>query len=110
MFLGESRCILLRRKDNKRLAKFTVVGFLILTFVVCGALGYRGYTLNAQEKTYQQELSRLKAESKALEKKQEEAKAYKEYTGSSQFIEDTARKKLGLVYPGEIIFKASEDD
>lgn len=108
--IGESRCILLRRKDNKRLAKFTVIGFLVLTFVVCGALGYKGHCLDVQHKAYQQELGRLKAESKALSKKQEEARAYEEYTKSNDFIEDTARKKLGLVYPGEIIFKPSSEE
>ena len=35
----------------------------------------------------------------------EEIAEFERYTQTRKYIEDTAREKLGLVYPGEIIFK-----
>ena len=32
-------------------------------------------------------------------------KEYEEYIGSREYVEDTAKSKLGLVYDNEIIFK-----
>ena len=35
----------------------------------------------------------------------EEIAEFERYTETRKYIEDTAREKLGLVYPGEVIFK-----
>ena len=40
----------------------------------------------------------------------EELKDKKEYMGSLEYIEDTAREKLGLVYEDEVIFREKNDD
>lgn len=39
------------------------------------------------------------------EKRQDKLSDYEEYIGSKEYIEDTAKSKLGLVYDNEIIFK-----
>ena len=39
----------------------------------------------------------------------EEIKNLEEYMNTTQYIEDVAKNKLGLVYDNEIIFKESED-
>lgn len=37
--------------------------------------------------------------------RQDELSDYEEYIGSRDYVEDTAKSKLGLVYDNEIIFK-----
>ena len=39
----------------------------------------------------------------------DEIAEYERYTETRKYIEDTAKEKLGLVYPGEIIFKNSDN-
>ena len=39
----------------------------------------------------------------------EEIAEFERYTETRKYIEDTAKEKLGLVYPGEIIFKNSDN-
>ena len=39
----------------------------------------------------------------------EEIAEFERYTETRKYIEDTAKEKLGLVYPGEIIFKNTDD-
>ena len=39
------------------------------------------------------------------QKRQEQIAEHEEYIGSKEYIEDTAKSKLGLVYENETIFK-----
>ena len=41
-------------------------------------------------------------------RKGEQLSSYETYTKSQQYVEDTAKSKLGLAYDNEIIFKGSE--
>ena len=38
-------------------------------------------------------------------KRQDKLTEYEDYIGSQQYIEDTAKSKLGLLYENEIIFR-----
>ncbi len=102
--------VLLRHKASKKLGRFTIFGMVVLTAIICSTIGYKSYTLNAQSKEYQSQLSELKKENKELSEKEDEIQEYKKYVKTNEYIENTARQKLGLVYPGEIVFEADDED
>ncbi len=65
-----------------------------------------------QGKALEQELARYKEQERSLTKKVEEEKArteeidrQKEYMQTDEYMEETARDRLGLVKDNEIIFK-----
>ena len=41
--------------------------------------------------------------------RQEELKEYQEYIESTEYVEDIAESKLGLLYENQIIFREGED-
>lgn len=51
----------------------------------------------------------LTAQIEAEQKRALEIEEYEKYTETRKYIEEIAKDKLGLVYPGEIIFK-NEDN
>ena len=49
---------------------------------------------------------KLKEKKKELEREQKEIKEQSTYRNTDEYIEDLARKKFGLVYDNEVVFKA----
>lgn len=91
---------------RRRRRKATGLGLLVvLTFILCGVLLYAsaGVRKERDEKlAIKEELERQIAEQQ-LESQKLDAK--KDYTGTKKFIEEMARKVLGLVYPDETVFE-----
>ncbi|MFW6134090.1 MAG: FtsB family cell division protein [Elusimicrobiota bacterium] len=84
---------------------------IIISFVVIGALVYFSgsnikniLTLKNEIKTYQKKLEMLKKENKEIEKEINWIKNEEDY------IKYLARKKLGLIEPGEIKFYIKEKE
>ncbi len=50
----------------------------------------------------------LKEQIEYEEQRSEDIADFERYTQTRKYIEDTAKEKLGLVYPGEIIFKNTD--
>lgn len=92
----------MKRKEKKA----TGLGLLIvLTCILCGVLLYASAGLKKERDdklAAKAELERQIAEQELLSKKLD---AKKDYTGTRKFIEEMARKVLGLVYPGETVFE-----
>ncbi|MBE5937974.1 MAG: septum formation initiator family protein [Lachnospiraceae bacterium] len=59
-------------------------------------------TLKAKESEYQKQIEKLEEEQKGIEE-------YKAYIESDENIENIAREKLGLVYPGDIVFEPEDE-
>ena len=59
-----------------------------------------------REKTAQ--ISDLEKEKEQEEQRTEEIEKYKDYVGTDEYVEDTARDRLGMVKENEILFKAEE--
>lgn len=97
----------MRRKEKKA----TGLGLLVvLTFILCGVLLYASAGLKKErdEKLAQkEELERQIAGQELLSKKLD---TKKDYTGTKKFIEEMARKVLGLVYPGETVFEEKGEE
>ena len=94
-----------RKKTNK--SAFSSVAVIVLILV--GVLGFRCFGLWQQNKAYAAKEEALNEEIATEEERSEELSDYEEYVGTDDYIIEMARKKLGLVFDGEIIFRQSEE-
>jgi cell division protein FtsB len=94
-----------RGVQNKAGILWISVVMLILFTVVT----IKGVGLSQKAQDLQTKEASLKAQIEAEESRTEEIAEFEKYTHTRKYIEDTAKDKLGLVYPGEIIFKNTDD-
>ncbi len=94
-----------RKKKNNRTGKL-YIGMIVLAFVaVMSVQIVRVYQKDQEYISRQEELvQQLKDESERAG----DLKEYEAYTKSQQYVEDTAKSKLGLAYDNEIIFKEQD--
>lgn len=94
-----------RRKKNNRTGKL-YIGMIVLAFVaVMSVQIVKVYQKDQEYISRQEELvQQLEDESERAE----DLKEYEAYTKSQQYVEDTAKSKLGLAYDNEIIFKEQD--
>ncbi|MBQ8040163.1 MAG: septum formation initiator family protein [Lachnospiraceae bacterium] len=78
---------------------------IVMTIIV----GYSVHQLKLEKKENQDIIDSLNEQIAEEEKRKEEIEAYKEYVETDEFVEDTAREKLGLVYEDEVVFIKEED-
>ena len=90
-----------RRFQNKAGIVWASVVVLILVTVVC----IKSVGLMQKVQEYQEKENVLTVQIEAEQERTEQIAEFEKYTQTRKYIEDTARDKLGLVYPGEIIFK-----
>ena len=76
----------------------TVVLLLVVTVSI------KGYGLKQKADALHEKEAQLQEQARS-----EEIAEYERYTHTRKYIEDTAKEKLGLIYPGEIIFKNTGD-
>jgi cell division protein DivIC len=77
-----------------------IVAILLVTLLV------KSQTLKAQNTVYESRKAELEQQIRDEELYAEEIENLKDYVNSTEYIEQIARDKLGLVYSDEIIFKA----
>ncbi len=85
--------------DRMSIVLITVV-VLVMTIIV----GYSVHEMKQKQSDLQEKIDGLNEQIADEEKRKEEIEDYKEYTETDEFIEDTARDKLGLVYEDEKVF------
>ena len=94
-----------RRKKKKSTGRIAVVSIILFLGLVLSVQMVRLYQKNrqykAQEETLQEELE-------AQQSRQEDLIEDEVYTQSQQYVEDTAKSKLGMVYSDEIIFREKD--
>ena len=94
-----------RRKKKKSTGRIAVVSIILFLGLVLSVQMVRLYQKNrqykAQEETLQEELE-------AQQSRQEDLIEYEGYTQSQQYVEDTAKSKLGMAYSDEIIFREKD--
>ncbi len=97
-------------KAVKKKKKMTGFGLLVvLTLLLCGFLTYA--TVQLRKERDEKLLKQQELQTKIAEQQQESAKLdiKKDYTKTKKFVEEMARKVLGLVYPDEILFEENPD-
>lgn len=91
------------RKTSNRLISAVIC---LLVVAICIVFYSRGNELKAQNEEEKAQIEQLQAEIEKEEQRTEDLKEYSKYVNTKQFVEDMAREKLGLIYPGELIFKS----
>ena len=94
-----------RRRSQNR------VGILWASFVVLilvAAVSIKSVGLMRKASEYQARETALLEQIDAETQRSENIEEFERYTHTRKYIEDTAKEKLGLVYPGEIIFKNTD--
>lgn len=95
------------RKRRRKNAGTASVGIIVLAFLA--VMSVQIYRLKQKDEEKAAEVEALRQEYAAETQRAEEIDALEAYMQTTQFIEDTAKSKLGLAYDNEIIFKESED-
>ena len=96
----------MNRRYSSRKANQT--GKLCVTLIVLAMIGVMSVQIVNLYKKDQQLIEQeniLKEQKKEELARQKEIEDFEAYTQTQEFIEDTAKSKLGLVYRDEIIFK-----
>ena len=94
------------RRDDNRVGKICI-GIILIVFVAVMTVQIN--------KVYQKDQEKIAEEQELREQlqfeldRQEALKEYQEYTMSTEYIEDIAESKLGLLYEDQIIFRESDD-
>ncbi|MCR4901290.1 MAG: septum formation initiator family protein [Butyrivibrio sp.] len=78
---------------------------IVVVFLLLGVVSVKSISLVQKEKEYQSKEDALQLQIDSELERSDEIAEYEKYTQTRKYIEEVARQKLGLVYPGEIIFK-----
>ncbi len=89
-----------RKKNRAGRVSFLVIGVFLIT-----VLSIQMVRLYQKNQEYVEREEALTNQVQELEKQKEELSEYEGYINSKEYVEDTAKKKLGLVYDNEIIFR-----
>ena len=97
-----------RRKNEQKLQnikamKIVATIMLILTL----ALGINAYRILDKQNEYNKQIEALERQIESEQDRKNEIEDMKDYMSTREFIEETAKSKLGLVYKNEIIFRKS---
>ncbi len=77
----------------------------IVVLILVSVVSIKSIGLMKKADDYQTREQALVVQIEQEEERSAEIAEFEKYTHTRKYIEDTARDKLGLVYPGEIIFK-----
>ena len=91
-------------KLRKRLNRAKFVLSIVVVVVICVMLNYKKLSLEKEQVACEKQLAMVKEDYEEEEKRVDDIKQYRAYVQTKQYAEEVAREKLGLVYPGEIIF------
>ncbi|MBE5935772.1 MAG: septum formation initiator [Lachnospiraceae bacterium] len=96
-------------KLRKRLNRIKLVGTIVVVVVICVMLNYKKLSLQKEQVACEKRLAMIKEDYEEEEERIEDIKEYRAYVQTKQYAEEVAREKLGLVYPGEIIFEVEKN-
>lgn len=97
----------MRRKGKQN--KSAVLCIALIALMLLGVMSVQILSLHDRKQSYQAREEELQTQLESEEQRQIELQEYEEYVTTEEYIEQTAKTKLGLVYPNEIIFKEKED-
>ena len=80
-----------------------------IVLIICSIAAYSRISLEAKNARVKAEYESLLDKQAKLEKEQEDLEEEKVYIQTKKYVEEVARNKLGLVYPGEIIFQPEKE-
>lgn len=102
----KSRARLQKKRSQRHKRSVVMVSAVILVLSV--VVSINGVSLYNKNRQYKAQESELKEKIKDEKARSEEIDTYKDYVNSDEYIADTAKAKLGLAYPDEIIFEPEQ--
>ncbi|MBQ1547311.1 MAG: septum formation initiator family protein [Lachnospiraceae bacterium] len=97
----------LRSKKKKKKTGRLTMGLVIVVLIV--VLSYQMVSLYNRRNAYLDTEAEKQEELLKAKKESEELLVYEEYTKTPEFIESTAKKKLGMLKENEIVFREKQD-
>lgn len=94
-----------RRRSRLQRHKTSVLGISAVILLLVAVVSVSSISLRAKNEAYIAQEAELEEQIQAEEERSEEIAELEEYVGTDEYIEQTAKDKLGLVHENEIIFK-----
>jgi cell division protein DivIC len=91
-----------RQKKKNKAGRASIACIVICLLAVMSVQVVRLYNKNQE---YAAKEAQLNQQLEEETERENEIAAYEQYIGSQDYVEDTAKSKLGLVYDNEMIFK-----
>ena len=98
-----------RYKRRRLTNRAGIVWASIVVLIHVTVVSVKSIGLMQKAREYQEKEEQLQQQIEYETQRSEEIAEFERYTETRKYIEDTAKEKLGLVYPGEIIFKNSDN-
>ena len=95
-----------KKKKRKNGLKIIAVAVLVLFAVIT----YSSVELKAEMRALEKREAELKEELQTEQERSEELEDKKAHMQTVRYIEEIARKVLGLVYPDEVIFRPKDTE
>lgn len=93
------------RNENRQQNRFSMFLSVLIVLILLAVIAVNGLSLYRRLQAGEARKAELMEEIAAEEQRAKEIEEYREYTQTDEFIQETARQKLGLVYEGEVVFK-----
>lgn len=100
-----------KRKPSYRRTNHNWMSMFLITMVVTVILivvGIKGSELQAKIDADQAKIETIQQQIDKQQERAKEIEEFRKFTQTKKYIEEIAKEKLGLVYPGEVIFKREE--
>ncbi|MBQ8633082.1 MAG: septum formation initiator family protein [Lachnospiraceae bacterium] len=95
-----------KKKKRKNGLKIIAVAVLVLFAVIT----YSSVELQAEKRALEKQKAELEEQLQTEQERSEELEDKKAYMQTVRYIEEVARKVLGLVYPDETILRPEEEE
>lgn len=91
-----------QNRNTNRSGKMCVT---IIVLALAGVMSVQIVNLYKKDKQFAAQEENLKQQKREQVDRQKELQDYEAYTQTQEYVEDTAKSKLGMVYENDIIFK-----
>lgn len=93
------------QKNRLQRHKASVLGISAVILLLVAVVSVSSISLQAKNQAYMAQEAELEEKIQEEEERSEEIADLEEYVGTDEYVEQTAKDKLGLIYENEIIFK-----
>lgn len=100
--------VLNKGKNAKRKNGLKIIGVAVL--VLFGVITYSSIELQAEKRALEKRKSELETVLQTEQERSKELEDQRAYMQTVRYIEEIARKVLGLVYPDETILRPEEEE
>ena len=94
-----------RRTNHNWMSMFLVTMVVVVFLIV---VGVKGSELRAKIDADEARIESIQQQIDKEAQRAEEIEEFRKFTQTKKYIEEIAKENLGLVYPGELIFKREE--